>query len=277
MSPQETYDHTGFDCEDDMQKFCQEMGLIRTGEGWSWPDHGYNEFMPGTLAGPIKLWSDVSASPPPPPTEFTMAPLYTGLWYDHGSGFDDGGGGGGDDEGKQGFPGGGTNDHQSTLEWTDNSTKTAELSKSLAPAKPIIIENHSQSAQSSTPAPSSSRSGYNRAENKEGKTQCLDRICEALRIPRGEEDYLILRKIIESMGGSAPEHGKPSGRLTKPQRQRWQREDRRRCFEALKGVVCPWMGPVRELKILKNVLKMVTAKSEADEPQGSAHLIVFRA
>jgi hypothetical protein len=35
MNPQETYDHTGFDCEDDMQKFCQEsthpqyIGLLR--------------------------------------------------------------------------------------------------------------------------------------------------------------------------------------------------------------------------------------------------------
>jgi hypothetical protein len=93
----------------------------------------------------------LSPRKPPPPAGLTTAPLYMGLWYGHGCGFVDSGGG--DDEGQQNFPGGGTNDHQSTLEWTDNSAQAAEASRSLAPAKPNHIENHNQSAVSGTLLP----------------------------------------------------------------------------------------------------------------------------
>ena len=40
------------------------------------------------------------------------------------------------------FPGGGHNDHQYTIRWTDVS---AEASTSLAPAKPNIVESNDQS------------------------------------------------------------------------------------------------------------------------------------
>ena len=50
--------------------------------------------------------------------------------------------GGGDDTRYNDFPGGGTDNHQSTLWWTDPVAQEATTSTSLAPAKPNNIENN---------------------------------------------------------------------------------------------------------------------------------------
>ena len=65
--------------------------------------------------------------------------------YDGGVHFDDWGGG---DDTPRPFPGGGTNDHQSTQQWLDVLVQEAEASNGLAPTKPRDIEYEVQTGVS---------------------------------------------------------------------------------------------------------------------------------
>jgi hypothetical protein len=58
------------------------------------------------------------------------------------------------------FPGGGTNNHQSTQQWTEASVQQAEASTSLAAAKPINTENNNQSEVSNFFYPARDRTLY---------------------------------------------------------------------------------------------------------------------
>jgi hypothetical protein len=72
-------------------------------------------------------------------------------WFDEWCDFS--GGGDGCEEGNDDIPGGGFDNHQSTLEWTGDLAQKGEASTSLAPTKPNNIENENQLEVSSVFTP----------------------------------------------------------------------------------------------------------------------------
>lgn len=220
---------------------------------------GPTEFYANVFGDPGPYSFNVNGPPNPYPWEFPPTPRLrtiplppVGPHYDEGGSFD----------GDRGNGGSGEGDDNPSEE--HNTTRVTEGLISLGTAKSTNRENNSQHQQPSSAA-LPRRGGYNRTENNQGKKQCFVQLREVLGIPSKEGELLTLKRVIEHLGGTVPQPPASSGWLLKGERQAKKLEERHRCFEVLKNLVCPWMTQVRELEILRNVLARVTS---TNKPQG---------